>query len=89
MHAMQVNKPALHEHEENLYEIIPDHLQNSGGHVIASSGADGLERSNGVDHVTSVMGPGTTESHRDSGVTQEQNGRVNDIIPNHNMHVSF
>lgn len=60
MHTMQVNKPALHEHEENLYEIIPDSLQNSGGHVLASGGGvNGVDHSNGVDHRTSGMGPST------------------------------
>lgn len=77
MHAMQVSKPALHEPEENLYEIIPDHLQNSG-HATSSNGVNGVNGvcRNGVDHMTPSS---ELESHMRPNGTAEQNGslRVN------------
>lgn len=41
---MQASKPSLHEHEENLYEMIPDYVQSPRLHVTiadrVSSGSD-------------------------------------------------
>lgn len=80
MQAMQASKAALHEHEENLYEIIPDNSVVVATHSPAP--ANHVRYSNGTmdRRMTSIMG---SAGHETIAEHTEQNGGVNTIASHH------
>lgn len=73
---LQLQKPLSHEHEENLYEMIPDYVQSPGSQGITYSSACHVIPTSGTNSQSS----GSPESHGRNSAGEPISGNVSVCI---------